>query len=62
MILMSLYLPLTRNALDKTPRTNESCGVYAKALVELGKELDVKVIDLWTAFQHRDDWAPAYLM
>ncbi|KAL3830172.1 hypothetical protein ACJIZ3_018974 [Penstemon smallii] len=50
------------NVFDKHPRTNESCRIYSEALVELGKQLDVKVVNLWTAFQHRDDWAAAYLM
>lgn len=46
---------------DKQERTNEACRIYSEALVELGKQIDVKVINLWAAFQHRDDWSTAYL-
>lgn len=49
------------NMFDKQERTNEACRVYSEALVELCKQMDIKVIDLWTAFQHRDDWGAAYL-
>ncbi|KAH6769256.1 SGNH hydrolase-type esterase superfamily protein [Perilla frutescens var. frutescens] len=49
------------NQFDKQERTNEACRVYAEALVELGRQMDVKVIQLWRAFQHRDDWGAAYL-
>ncbi|KAL0375331.1 UNVERIFIED_CONTAM: GDSL esterase/lipase CPRD49 [Sesamum radiatum] len=49
------------NAFDKQERTNESCRIYSDALVDMCKQLDVKVINLWKAFQHRDDWAEAYL-
>lgn len=37
-------------------RTNERCGRYSEALIELGREMDIKVIDLWTAIQKKDDW------
>ncbi|KAK7283977.1 hypothetical protein RIF29_13727 [Crotalaria pallida] len=37
-------------------RTNESCGIYANALVELCEEMNLKVINLWSAIQKRDDW------
>ncbi|GFP94363.1 GDSL esterase/lipase cprd49 [Phtheirospermum japonicum] len=49
------------NMFDKQERTNEACRVYSDALVELCKQLDIKFIDLWTAFQNRQDWAAAYL-
>ncbi|XP_057808134.1 GDSL esterase/lipase CPRD49-like [Salvia miltiorrhiza] len=49
------------NMFDKQERSNEACRVYAEALVALCKEMDIEVINLWTAFQHRDDWGPAYL-
>ncbi|KAL8526671.1 hypothetical protein ACS0TY_015756 [Phlomoides rotata] len=49
------------NLFDKQERTNEACRIYSEALVDLGKQIDVKVINLWTAFQHRDDWGTAYL-
>ncbi|KAM0937117.1 putative SGNH hydrolase-type esterase domain, SGNH hydrolase superfamily [Dioscorea sansibarensis] len=37
-------------------RTNEMCRRYSEACIEVCKELDVKVIDLFTAIQKRDDW------
>ncbi|KAF9598586.1 hypothetical protein IFM89_028213 [Coptis chinensis] len=37
-------------------RSNELCGRYSEACVELCKDLDVKVIDLWTAIQKRENW------
>ncbi|PIN09193.1 Isoamyl acetate-hydrolyzing esterase [Handroanthus impetiginosus] len=49
------------NAHDNQDRTNESCRIYAEALVELCKQLNVKVINLWTAIQQREDWATACL-
>ncbi|KAL3617513.1 hypothetical protein CASFOL_037834 [Castilleja foliolosa] len=49
------------NMFEKQERTNEDCRVYAVALVELCKQLDIKFIDLWTVFQNREDWAAAYL-
>ncbi|KZV50641.1 hypothetical protein F511_27054 [Dorcoceras hygrometricum] len=42
-------------------RSNETCRTYAEELVELGKHLDIKVINLWTAFQNREDWGETYL-
>lgn len=54
-------ISLCSNMFDKQERTNEACRVYAEALVELCKQMDIKVIDLWTGFQHRDDWGAAYL-
>ncbi|KAL2557968.1 GDSL esterase/lipase CPRD49 [Forsythia ovata] len=49
------------NAFDDQARTNELCGIYSEALVELCGLLDVKVINLWTAIQQRDDWETACL-
>lgn len=37
-------------------RTNELCGRYSKACVDLCKEMNIEVIDLWTALQKRQDW------
>ncbi|XVE99751.1 hypothetical protein REPUB_Repub03eG0227900 [Reevesia pubescens] len=37
-------------------RTNELCQTYAEACVKLCQELDVKVVDLFSAFQQRDNW------
>lgn len=40
-------------------RTNENCRIYSEACLQLCKKLDVKVVDLWTALQTRDDWLTA---
>lgn len=40
-------------------RTNELCKSYSEACKELCQELDVKVVDLFTALQQRDDWKAA---
>ncbi|XWS67239.1 hypothetical protein CRYUN_Cryun05aG0270300 [Craigia yunnanensis] len=40
-------------------RTNEACRSYCEACLKLCEELDVKVVDLWTALQQRDDWKTA---
>ncbi|KAK7294695.1 hypothetical protein RJT34_17588 [Clitoria ternatea] len=40
----------------QTGRTNESCGVYAEALMELCGEMNIKAVNLWSAIQTRDDW------
>ncbi|KAJ0974095.1 hypothetical protein J5N97_016060 [Dioscorea zingiberensis] len=40
-------------------RTNELCRRYSEACIEVAKEMDVKVIDLFNAIQKRDDWADA---
>ncbi|XP_077222653.1 SGNH hydrolase-type esterase superfamily protein [Tasmannia lanceolata] len=40
-------------------RSNEACRRYSEACIELCKEMDLKVIDLWTAIQKRDDWRTA---
>ncbi|XP_027352612.1 GDSL esterase/lipase CPRD49-like [Abrus precatorius] len=37
-------------------RTNESCEIYAEALMELCEEMNIKAINLWSAVQKRDDW------
>ncbi|KAL1559249.1 GDSL esterase/lipase wdl1 [Salvia divinorum] len=40
-------------------RTNELCRMYSEACIELCKEMDVKVVDLWTAIQRRENWMNA---
>eukprot|EP00262_Sarcandra_glabra_P017526 TRINITY_DN6027_c0_g1_i1.p1 TRINITY_DN6027_c0_g1~~TRINITY_DN6027_c0_g1_i1.p1 ORF type:complete len:176 (+),score=29.19 TRINITY_DN6027_c0_g1_i1:442-969(+) len=40
-------------------QTNESRRRYSEACIELCREMDLKVIDLWTAIQSRDDWSTA---
>ncbi|KAL4323315.1 hypothetical protein GQ457_11G009500 [Hibiscus cannabinus] len=37
-------------------RTNELCQTYSEACIKLCQELDIKVVDLFTAFQRRDNW------
>lgn len=37
-------------------RSNEACGRYADSCVELCRDLDIKVINLWTAFQKKANW------
>ncbi|GFP94364.1 GDSL esterase/lipase cprd49 [Phtheirospermum japonicum] len=49
------------NAHDNQNRTNETCRIYAEALVDLCRKLNIKVINLWTAIQQREDWATACL-
>ncbi|KZV53422.1 hypothetical protein F511_10208 [Dorcoceras hygrometricum] len=44
-------------AFDDQARTNEGLCKYNKALIDLCEEMDVKAVDLFTAFQGKDDWA-----
>ncbi|RRT41150.1 hypothetical protein B296_00034697 [Ensete ventricosum] len=44
------------SALSELVRTNERCQRYSEACVELCKEMDVKVVDLYNAIQKGDDW------
>ncbi|KAM7270687.1 hypothetical protein ACFE04_029901 [Oxalis oulophora] len=37
-------------------RTNELCRKYSEACVDLCKEMDVEVVNLFTALQNKDDW------
>lgn len=37
-------------------RTNELCRRYSEACIELCKEMDLKVVDLWNALQRVRDW------
>lgn len=40
-------------------RTNELCQRYSEACIMVCREMGVKVIDLYNAFQNRDDWLTA---
>ncbi|KAH0459177.1 hypothetical protein IEQ34_011991 [Dendrobium chrysotoxum] len=44
-------------ALSEIVRTNATCRLYSEACIQVCEEMNLKVIDLWTAFQQRDDWA-----
>ncbi|XP_015089474.1 GDSL esterase/lipase CPRD49-like isoform X2 [Solanum pennellii] len=41
-------------------RSNESSHIYSEACIKMCKELGIKVIDLWTALQNRNDWLSAH--
>ncbi|KAK4377488.1 hypothetical protein RND71_003784 [Anisodus tanguticus] len=41
-------------------RSNESSQKYSEACIQMCQELGIKVIDLWTALQNRDDWLTAH--
>lgn len=45
------------DALSELVRTNEACHQYSEACIELCNEMGLKVIDLWTAIQKRENWA-----
>ncbi|KAG1368059.1 putative GDSL esterase/lipase CPRD49 [Cocos nucifera] len=47
----------TSPILRQVRRTNETCQKYSEACKQLCKDMDLKVVDLWTAIQKRDDWA-----
>ncbi|XP_057979103.1 GDSL esterase/lipase WDL1 isoform X2 [Malania oleifera] len=49
----------TSSIFSQLVRTNELCRRYSEACIELCQEMDVKVVDLWTALQKRDDWLTA---
>ncbi|XP_012087523.1 GDSL esterase/lipase CPRD49 isoform X2 [Jatropha curcas] len=46
----------TSGIFSELVRTNELCQKYAEACVKLCQEIDVKVVDLFTALQRRSDW------
>ncbi|XP_031487047.1 GDSL esterase/lipase CPRD49 [Nymphaea colorata] len=52
---------LSSDLLSELVRSNESCQKYSEACVELCREMEVEVIDLWTAIQRKDDWATSCL-
>ncbi|KAI3815984.1 hypothetical protein L1987_15668 [Smallanthus sonchifolius] len=41
-------------------RTSELCRTYSDACVELCNEMGIKVVDLWTAIQKRDDYLTCF--
>lgn len=49
--------------LKEAERTNQQAGIYANACKQLGQELSIPVIDVWTEFQDQSiDWAERYLI
>lgn len=42
-------------------RTNDFTAGYAAAVVELGEEVQLPVVDLWTSMQAQPDWQNLYL-
>ncbi|ONK63993.1 uncharacterized protein A4U43_C07F21010 [Asparagus officinalis] len=59
-----LYRRFSRDHLDvlaEIIRTNEDLRKYSEACVQVCKEMDVKVIDLFTAIQEREDWVTSCL-
>ncbi|KAG0467682.1 hypothetical protein HPP92_018671 [Vanilla planifolia] len=54
-----LLLSSTSSALSEIVRTNATCREYSEACIQVCEEMGLKVIDLWTAIQKRDDWATA---
>ncbi|ONI24609.1 hypothetical protein PRUPE_2G249500 [Prunus persica] len=49
----------TSGIFSEIVRTNELCQQYSEACIKLCQEMDIKVVDLFTAFQKTDDWLNA---
>ena len=47
--------------LKASERTNEVAGQYADAVIALGNELSLPVVNLWREFQEIDDWGTTLL-
>ncbi|CAD5192142.1 unnamed protein product [Musa acuminata subsp. malaccensis] len=48
--------PLNDPFVSELARTNERCRICSEACVKLCKEMNVKVVDLFTTIQMQDDW------
>ncbi|KAK8599656.1 hypothetical protein V6N13_077568 [Hibiscus sabdariffa] len=48
-------------AMKLLDRTNENAGVYAKGCVEVGGELGIPSINIWSKMQETDGWQKKYL-
>lgn len=46
----------SRSIFSHLVRTNEACRHYSEACIQVCKEMDLKVVDLWSAIQTRPDW------
>ncbi|KAJ1439071.1 SGNH hydrolase superfamily [Sesbania bispinosa] len=55
---ISLY---GENASKLPERTNEATGQYAKACVEIAKEMGVRHINMWSKMQETDGWRKKFL-
>ncbi|XP_010441654.1 PREDICTED: GDSL esterase/lipase At5g45920-like [Camelina sativa] len=51
-----LRYPYIENTTGLPERTNEVAGLYAKACVEVAKECQILVIDLWSKMQQIPNW------
>ncbi|GER46641.1 GDSL esterase/lipase CPRD49 [Striga asiatica] len=49
----------TSSYFSELVRTNELCRIYSEACIDVCREMDVKVVDLWTAMQKRENWPNA---
>ncbi|KAG9147759.1 hypothetical protein Leryth_018809 [Lithospermum erythrorhizon] len=47
---------IVENSGDDQGYTNENCGRYSAALLELCRRKNVEVVDLWTAIQQHPNW------
>ncbi|XP_011624765.1 GDSL esterase/lipase CPRD49 isoform X2 [Amborella trichopoda] len=56
-----MFQSTTSGIFGQVTRSNEICRQYSEACIELCKEMGLKVVDLWTSIQKRDDWATACL-
>jgi len=55
-ILKQAYYVQNSGIFSELVRTNELCGQYSDVCIKVGQETGVKVVDLFSAFQRRDDW------
>lgn len=58
---MSCRNPYVEDPLGLPERTNESAGTYAKACVEVAKELSIPVINIWSKMQQFPGWEKSFL-
>jgi len=43
-------------------RTNQMSRIYSEACLDMCHEMKIKVIDMWSAIQKRDDWKDVCFM